>query len=428
MKVSIKGYITCKSAEQYIDCADNYAVNKSSHRFSVSDGVSKSFFPKIWSEILVNKFVERTDLKESELIKTCQEEWQKRIDEIVSLPNTKWFTKSQYNRKDPALATFVGLQFFEKEKKWSAWARGDSFLFFVPNDFKDYKKELVKLSSKGEQIVFDNFPDYFSSIGDNHKGKIEILSNQKLFNGNFYLMTDALAEWFINEGENAIGKITVWQSQTDFERYIEQAIEDKKLTNDDCAILCIELSEVEKNGIEYKNIQVTDLNDLINKQETEKEKIRQKKLEEEIKTQNKEVEIEKTTEIETIQNESLTPEILEADSKEIQPKEGLISKVKGFFSGKEDNKDTLLLEKKSDSEVKDIKEQHPKKEEPFKVEPSKSETKLAEKHNLENDKNEELEKEKIEEEAQTEKNEPENLEPKEQSKVESKAKTIFDKF
>ena len=27
MKVSIKGYITCKSSEQFIDCADNYAIN-----------------------------------------------------------------------------------------------------------------------------------------------------------------------------------------------------------------------------------------------------------------------------------------------------------------------------------------------------------------------------------------------------------------
>ena len=118
MKVSINGFITCKSAEQYIDCADNYAVNESNHRFSVSDGVSKSFFPKFWSEILVNQFVERADLRETELIEFCQEEWKKRIDEIVSLPDTKWHTRTLYNRKEPALATFIGLQFFEKEKKF----------------------------------------------------------------------------------------------------------------------------------------------------------------------------------------------------------------------------------------------------------------------------------------------------------------------
>src|SRR5690554_4846424 len=157
MKVSIKGFITCKSAEQYIDCADNYAVNKSNHRFSVSDGVSRSFFPKVWSEILVNQFVEKTDLSEIELIKVCQVEWQKRIDEIGNLPETKWHTRTLYNRREPGLATFIGLQFLENEKKWTASALGDSFLFFVPRGFKDYQKELVKLSSKVEPIIFDNF-------------------------------------------------------------------------------------------------------------------------------------------------------------------------------------------------------------------------------------------------------------------------------
>jgi hypothetical protein len=426
MKVSIKGFITCKSAEQFIDCADNYAVNKSSHRFSVSDGVSKSFFPKVWSEILVTQFVERTDLKENELIKVCQEEWQKKIDEIVRLPDTKWFTKSQYNRKDPALATFVGLQFFEKEKKWSASALGDSFLFFVPNGFKDYQKELVKLSSKAEPIVFDNFPDYLTSIGDNHKGTIEKLRSQKMIDGTFYLMTDALAEWFINEGENAIGKITVWKSQADFERFITQVIEENQLTNDDCAILCIELSEVEKKGIDYSKIQVTDLNDLITDQEAEKEKIKLKKLEEEKIKEQKEAEIQKAKELESSYNETLISENLESESKEESPKEGFFAKAKGFFfSGKEkeENKEAETSEEKTSIELENIEQQTPQQVIPTSQELSDSETTVTE-----NPLNEEIDKEKIEEEAKSEKIEPEKLEPKEQPKVDSKAKNIFDKF
>ncbi|MBU3658695.1 MAG: hypothetical protein FGM14_02395 [Flavobacteriales bacterium] len=423
MKVSIKGFITCKSAEQYIDCADNYAVNKSNHRFSVADGVSKSFFPKVWSEILVSHFVERTDLEESELIKVCQSEWQKRIDELVSLPETKWFTKSQYSRKDPALATFVGLQFFETEKKWSASALGDSFLFFVPNNFKEYEKELVKLSSKVEPIAFDNFPDYLTSIGDSHKGRPKEKSGN-LRNGTFYLMTDALAEWFINEGEKAIGKITVWQSQEDFERFITQAIEENQLTNDDCALLCIELSEVEKNGIEYKNILLTNLNNLINKQEAENEKTKLRKQEEEQLRKEKDAENQKVKELETSQNESLTTESLEAETEEKQPKEGLMSKVKGFFLGKEENKETILTEKKDDSEVKNNDEQCSDQVE---EEPNDLEKKLAENPNPENNKNEEIEKIEVEE-AKNEKIKVEKLVPKEKSKVDSKAKNIFDKF
>jgi hypothetical protein len=430
MKVSIKGFITCKSAEQYIDCADNYAVNKSSHRFSVSDGVSKSFFPKVWSEILVTQFVERADLKENKLIKVCQEEWQKRIDEIVSLPDTKWFTKSQYNRKDPALATFVGLQFFEKEKKWSASTLGDSFLFFVPNGFKDYQKELVKLSSKTEPIVFDNFPDYLTSIGYSHKGRPKEKSGN-LRNGTFYLMTDALAEWFIKEGENAIGKITVWKSQIDFERFIRQAIEENQLTNDDCAILCIELSEVEKKGIDYSKIQVTDLNDLISDQEAEKEKIKQKKLEEEKIKEQKDAEIQKAKELENSNNETTISESLDSESNEEPQKEGFLAKAKGFFfSGKEkeETKEVEIPEEKTSKELENIEQQTSQQVIPTNQELSDSETTVAENENPVNDKNEVIGKEKIEGEAKSEKIEPKKLEPKEQPKVDSKAKNIFDKF
>jgi hypothetical protein len=430
MKISVTGFITSKKNEDYKYCADNYSVNETHHKFSISDGVSQSFFPKVWSEILVTQFVERTDIKENKLIKVCQEEWQKRIDEIVSLPDTKWFTKSQYNRKNPALATFVGLQFFEKEKKWTASALGDSFLFFVPMGYKEYQKELVKLSSKVEPIEFDNFPDYLTSIGDSHKGRPKEKSGN-LRNGTFYLMTDALAEWFLKEGENANGKITVWKSQTDFERFITQAIDDNQLTNDDCAILCIELTEVEKKGIDYSKIQVTDLNDLINDQEAVKEKIKLKKLEEEKINEQKEAEILKVKELETSYSETVISESLESESKEESPKEGFLAKAKGFFFSekeKEENKEAEIPEEKTSTELENIEQQTPQQAIPTSQELSDSETTVAENENPVNDKNEEIDKEKIEEEAKSEKIEPEKLKPKEQPKVDSKAKNIFDKF
>ncbi|MFZ4680589.1 MAG: hypothetical protein ACOYLP_10520 [Flavobacterium sp.] len=429
MKVTIKGFLTCKRAEHYIDCADNYAVNKSSHRFSVSDGVSRSFFPKFWSEIVVTQFVERTDLSGNDLIKFCQEEWQKRIDKIVALPDTKWFTKSQYNRKDPALATFVGLQFFEKEKKWSASALGDSFLFFIPKDFKDFQNELVILSSKTVPIVFDNFPDYLTSIGDDHKGRPKEESGN-LINGIFYLMTDAMAEWFIKEGENAIGEITVWQSQADFEKFISQANEENQMTNDDCAILCIELSEVEKNGIEYESEQVTKLHDLIANQEAEEERVKQKKQEEEKAKQEKESENPKDNKFDSSQYESTTKEGSAKEIKEVQLRKGFISKgmktVKELFLGKEkeENIEAELPENNSDSEAENIDGQSSKQLEPVKESRGELETTPVENKSHGNDKNEETEKI---EEAKVEKNESANLESKEQPNIDPKSK-IVDKF
>jgi len=253
MKINIKGFITSKKSELYSDCADNYAINIEHNKFSISDGVSKSFFPKIWSDILVNKYVNQKD-------------WKDNNEFIVERPETKWFTKSQYNRKDPALATFVGLQFLESDQKWIAQALGDSFLFFIPKDSKEIE---IKLSTKHEPIVFDNFPDYLSSIGSSHKGEKKPIKGEKIKEGTFYLMTDALAEWFLLNTEQA--KQTLDNIKTQ-EQYLETIANERnanRLNDDDSAVLILELYDDGKKEFSYSNIEVTFLSELV-KEEAEK--------------------------------------------------------------------------------------------------------------------------------------------------------------
>ena len=267
MKINIKGFITSKKSELYSDCADNYAVNIEHNKFAISDGVSKSFFPKIWSDILVNKYVNQKDWKDNnEFIVESQKEWQSKIDEIVNQPETKWFTKSQYNRKDPALATLVGLQFLESDQKWIAQALGDSFLFFIPKGSTEIE---IKLSTKPEPIVFDNFPDYLSSIGSSHKGEKKSIKGEKIKEGTFYLMTDALAEWFLLNTEQA--KQTLDNIKTQ-EQYLETIANERnanRLNDDDSAILILELFDDGKKEFSYSNIEVTFLSELV-KEEAEK--------------------------------------------------------------------------------------------------------------------------------------------------------------
>ena len=267
MKINIKGFITSKKSELYSDCADNYAINIEHNKFSISDGVSKSFFPKIWSDILVNKYVNQKDWKDNnEFIVESQKEWQSKIDEIVNQPETKWFTKSQYNRKDPALATFVGLQFLESDQKWIAQALGDSFLFFISKGSTEIE---IQLSSKKEPIVFDSFPDYFSSNSIHpQKGKIKI-KERPIVEGTFYLMTDALAEWFLLNTEQA--KQTLDNIKTQ-EQYLETIVNERnanRLNDDDSAVLILELYDDGKKEFSYSNIEVTFLSELV-KEEAEK--------------------------------------------------------------------------------------------------------------------------------------------------------------
>ena len=268
MKVSVKGYITHKAAERFVDCFDRYGHNLSNHKFAISDGVSKSFFPDVWAEILVENFIstkQRVDLGDFYSYQKLQNDWIKKVGEIVMRPEQKYFVKNFFIEGRSAAATFVGLHFFKEDNilKWEAIALGDSFLFFVPNaiDHKEPYYNILSLSSK-EDLTFNNFPDFFDSRNIHNKGKIKQKKND-LRSGTFYLMTDALSEWFLSNSTTAIETINSWQSQQDFEICINN-LRKINLANDDSSILKIEVLEDNINEIYYDIVEVSNFSQLLN--------------------------------------------------------------------------------------------------------------------------------------------------------------------
>ncbi|SHF76739.1 hypothetical protein SAMN05444396_101289 [Flavobacterium segetis] len=398
MQISIKGYITAKQSELFFDCADRYAYNKSQNKFAISDGVSKSFFPKIWADVLVNKWVNSKDFDEDQFIIDCQKNWLEQVTEIVNKPDAKWFTKNAFNRKESGLATFVGLRFYKKKKEWfwKAETLGDSFLFFVPKKIEDFSKECIVLSSKKEPIVFDNFPDYLSSLGDNHKGEKQIMESH-LTSGTFYLMTDALAEWFLNEKENAISKISVWQNQKDFERFVDEERHNEKLGNDDTAFLSIKIEEDKKDQLIYVSEDVSNINELVKVQLKEiefVEKAKEKELILKQENSDSEISIEQTQQIEPIENTLSEDEETEIE----KPKKGIIEKGKELLFGKKGKEQSAeQVEIQTDEKIAATEEHHEEKE------PSAE----GEENNSEIEKSENLEKYKSQESEPNSKVEPE---------------------
>jgi hypothetical protein len=354
MEISIKAYIVSKEAELFYDCADRYALNTGLHKFAISDGVSKSFFPKVWSDILVKNWVSKEWVSNDKFIVQSQNDWLEQVNELVSKPHIKYYTKNAFNRKQPGLATFVGLKFYEKKKEWfwKAHSLGDSFLFFIPKNFKDFSKECIVLSSKQEPIIFDNFPDYLSSIGDKHKGVPGQNKESILQEGTFYLMTDALAEWFLNEKDNAISKIRVWRNQKDFEHFVDEERLTGKLGNDDSAILTIKLEEDNKDQLTYVLEDVSDINRLIKIQQEEievSEKAKEQELILQKENSNSAVATEQIEQEEPVENElseEVETEIEKSKKSLIDMGFEKFKKGKEFFLGK--------IEKEQSHEQKEI--------------------------------------------------------------------------
>jgi hypothetical protein len=381
MQISIKGYITSKESELFYDCADRYAYDKSQNKFAISDGVSKSFFPKIWADVLVNKWVNSKEFDEAQFIIDCQNNWLEQVTEIVNKPDAKWFTKNAFNRKESGLATFVGLRFYKKKKEWfwKADALGDSFLFFVPKKIKDFSKECLVLSSKKEPIVFDNFPDYLSGLGNNHKGEKQIMESP-LTSGTFYLMTDALAEWFLNEKENAISKISVWENQKDFERFVNEERHNEKLGNDDTAFLSIKIEEDKKDQLTYVSEDVSNINELVKVQQKEievAEKAKEKELILKQENSDSEISAEQIQQIEPVEN--ILPE--EVETEIAKPKKGIIEKGKELLFGKKEKEQSAeQVEIETDEKIEATEEYQEEKEPSTQGEEKNSEIQKSEKN------------------------------------------------
>ncbi|MFK8303588.1 hypothetical protein ACI75Y_11850 [Capnocytophaga stomatis] len=261
MRFTIKGFVTNKKSELYSDCADSYAFDTERHRFAVSDGVSISFFSEIWSQILVDNYVKGTSWVDSEFINKCQKEWQQNIDEIVQLPNVKWFVKTKYSKKEFAAATFIGLAFLQNENKWIAQFIGDSFLFFVPKYCADFQC-VLKYPNKRD-FVFDNYPDYLASIENNQRGELCMSVEEKIKEGTFFLMTDAVSEWFISELKKdvrkAVDSLLEIENQEDFLKIIQERRDENLLKNDDSTVLIIEATDDEQKEFSYSVTHFTDL-------------------------------------------------------------------------------------------------------------------------------------------------------------------------
>lgn len=261
MRLNLKGFITCKDAERYSDCADCYAYNMAEHRFAISDGVTKSFFPKLWSKVLVEQAVAPSGAAGLPM-EQCQTEWLDEVTQRVSEPGVKWYTKNAFLCNEPGLATLVTLAFDDESLIWTAEAVGDSFLFFVPDTVKGDFEKWDKLSSKPDPIEFDNYPDYLSSRGKGRGEKREMAGY--LEPGTFYLMTDALSEWMFNEQSDALRIIDEeWTDQKAFESSVSRLREAGRLHDDDSSALIIKLEDDNIWDICEGDVVVTDLNELV---------------------------------------------------------------------------------------------------------------------------------------------------------------------
>lgn len=217
-----------------------------SWRFAVSDGASESMLSGPWAEILVKSFcrslVPVTKASAKAIIgraTMAYEAWLKgylRRREREGRP-VQWYEEPGLNAG--AFATLLGLSLVAGAPgnglRWEAICVGDSCLFQVREDrlitsfavkrSSDFSVRPVLISSKPakNQVAFS---------------KLKYTSGTCLSGDRFYLMTDAIAAWFLREHERGEAPWSALEA-SDFEDLVSRLRREGLMRNDDVTVTSI---------------------------------------------------------------------------------------------------------------------------------------------------------------------------------------------
>lgn len=254
MNLNVYHFITHKKAESLDDCQDAFEVNKEHSRYAIADGATRSFFSKCWAELLVKHFCEIpgpffSEENWKEQLVPIQKEWYERVEERVKKRNQFYLTNS-FNAREPAVATFIGLEIDKVDRKWQAIVIGDSCLFHKSNSgFKSY------LIEKSED--FTNHPAAFASFPDQNHYEPTFVSGEIQSGDIFILATDALAKWIVQHAEadqleSVLNQLKQIKTDDQFYSFVDLARdhENIRLVNDDVTLMLISIEETEPSEIE----------------------------------------------------------------------------------------------------------------------------------------------------------------------------------
>lgn len=256
MAVIFKCFTTHKRGENDEDIQDSICVNSENGRFALSDGVSQSFLPRLFADILTESFVAVSDnavFPDNNL----PELFQKRKDAYISSLDEFGATLQEIAEETfkNAAATFVGLEIKDQQVSWKVL--GDSCLFIIPDEgtIQCICSEEVKMEPNGSiHVSFGKTPAQIQS-----DGKVFgdfIIGSAKSEVGWYVLMSDTISEWFINRynnGENVAQMLFNLESDFDFENLIEKEYQAKRIKSDDCSAILIRVEDDESGGSLHKD-------------------------------------------------------------------------------------------------------------------------------------------------------------------------------
>jgi len=215
-------------------CEDAFAASEAT--FAVCDGAAQGYLSGRWARLLASAVVEVAPTEGVQpAVEIARESWrqalvideQRRADENRPL---KWY--EQLGIEKGAGATLVVVEFQDSEtneggRLWHAWAIGDSCLFLV----RDGALTLSWPLETSAEFGFAPMLIGSDAAPDSHLGvDLQEATRAWRVGDKMYLMTDAVAKWFLTECEQDrqpwewIDKLSDIETRTDEERQQQLAL------------------------------------------------------------------------------------------------------------------------------------------------------------------------------------------------------------
>lgn len=218
---------------------------QSCSRVAIADGATDSSFSGIWARLLVKAFVERgvgTDDIDA-ILSEVQPEW----GEEVGRRKLPWY--AQEKAQLGAFSSLLGFTIRHEPEiggrgRWQAVAVGDSCLVQVRNERVTVRFPLDHSSSfNSAPFLVPSNPRLNASVRDN----VAEVHGEVRLDDSFYLMTDALACWFMSEAEQnrrpwqALRDLNTQEQLESFSEMVDRLRGTHELKNDDCTLLRIDI-------------------------------------------------------------------------------------------------------------------------------------------------------------------------------------------
>jgi hypothetical protein len=236
------------SSEEYEDAfypTGDSTCQKRLFRCAVADGATETSFSGLWAQLLSKAYVENDiDLEE------LSNSWKQQTNKA----DQPWYVEEKL--ASGAFATLVGLTIRaskdrrENSGTWESSAVGDSCIFQVR------KNELLTSYPLDRWQQFNSSPELLSSETKNNSKELvahlqETIEEEWRSGDTFYLMSDAIACWFLRrhvESEDAIQIVSTWDSTAamkilvDQERVHKDDIGRLWMRNDDVTLMRVKVT------------------------------------------------------------------------------------------------------------------------------------------------------------------------------------------